>query len=894
MTKTRIRRRRFLAIAVLFLATSGSRSIDAQDVVANVPTPALKPNIILFLVDDMGWQDTSVPFHTKPTIWNRLYRTPNMEELARRGIKFTNAYAAHPVCSPTRTSLMTGKNPARTHVSDWVGHGMSRNRYLESPPWKSTGLQPGDGNRTLPAILRSAGYRTIHIGKAHFGGQGTPGANPLNLGFDVNVAGSHGGGPWGGWYSPWLGKYKEMYPGLEDRPQGEYLTDAITARAVDLISQAARDQVPFFMNMAQFAVHTQIAPAPKRYVDHYRDGRPVVERDYASMLEAMDASLGAIMRRLRDPNQDGDSSDSIADNTIILFMSDNGGLSNHTRYAKGQITLEGGDQVDYRRDFHNSPLKSGKGSAYEGGIRVPMIVAWAGQSPNEPPIQTRLGIQPGSRSDEPVHADDFFPTILAIASVANPVPPDQLDGVDLRPLMQGRKLRRTAALFWHYPHQWYRDIGVGLGIEPFTAMRDGDFKLIYFYGDGVVDGKGDDPRWELYNLAQDIGEEQNLVFAKPRLAAKLRKKLIDWMVRVGAQTPISKITGKPLELAALPVLGAAKRIDLGSDIELEIVYIPPGEFYMGSTAAEKKWAVGAEGGAAFSSGGGVREAYEGPPRLMRVRDGFWIGRTEVTVGQFRRFVAETGYVTDAEKPGGTTMCFDHSWVPGELGKPPHPWKAMADKSWRDPNHGIPQRDDHPVVCVSYNDMQAFCRWLTKRERAAKQLSKRQVYRLPTEAEWAYACRGGRRDSSSYWWGNDLNDAKGRLNISANDPLPGKNNPWPGVKLRWSDGFPMVSPVDYYGRRGRNGFGLADMCGGVWEFVTDHFDPAGGHEKVHYEDAQQRTVSRPVCRGGNYYDVPGNARCAVRLGIHSVTYSDSRDGFRICLGVPLEQATSGGK
>ncbi len=330
--------------------------------------------------------------------------------------------------------------------------------------------------------------------------------------------------------------------------------------------------------------------------------------------------------------------------------------------------------------------------------------------------------------------------------------------------------------------------------------------------------------------------------------------------------------------------GATKLVDLGGNVTLEIVYIPSGEFMMGSTSAEKKWAVGQEGGAGFSSGGGQREAYEGESRAMRVAAGFWMGRTEVTVGQFRRFADTTGFVTDAERPGGTTQCFNRNWVPAEHGKPPYPWADMDNKSWRDPNHGIRQRDHHPVVCVSYNDMKSFCDWLTKSERNAGRLPEEMEYRLPTEAEWAYACRGGRRDSSYFWWGNELSDGNGRLNISGTDPLPGESRIWPGIHVPWPDGFSMVSPVDHYGDRGRNGFGLADMCGGVWEFTLDHFDPQGGHEDVHHEDAQLRSVSRPVCRGGNYYDVPGNARCAVRLGISSVTYSDSRDGFRICLGV----------
>lgn len=339
-----------------------------------------------------------------------------------------------------------------------------------------------------------------------------------------------------------------------------------------------------------------------------------------------------------------------------------------------------------------------------------------------------------------------------------------------------------------------------------------------------------------------------------------------------------------MSLAKNPVKGASKQVGLGAEVKMEMVYIPPGKFFMGSSAEEKKWAVSQEGGASFSSGGGRREAYEGAPRAMQVKEGFWMGRTEVTVKQFRKFADETGYVTDAEKPGGKSQCFNPRWGPLTR-KDEMPWLPMEGKSWRDPNHGVPEQDDFPVVCVSYNDMKAFCDWLNKKEQAAGTLREGLVYRLPMESEWAYACRGGRSDSTAFWWGDNMYEGKGRLNISAIDFLPNTDHVWTGGTLPWSDGYAMVSPVDHYGERGRNGFGLADMCGGVWEFVLDHFDPEGGHEEVYYEDAQTLSVKRPVCRGGNYIDVPGNARCAVRLGIHSVTYSDSRDGFRVCLGVP---------
>ena len=335
--------------------------------------------------------------------------------------------------------------------------------------------------------------------------------------------------------------------------------------------------------------------------------------------------------------------------------------------------------------------------------------------------------------------------------------------------------------------------------------------------------------------------------------------------------------------AAEPARGATKKLDLGQGVGLEVVYIPPGEFMMGSTAAEKAWATGIEGGA---QPGTDREKFEGEPRLMRVREGFWMGRTEVTRAQFRRFVEDSGYVTDAEKPGGMTQCFDLAWDHYHFGTGiKHPWKPMGDKSWRDPGFGIPLKDNYPVVCVSYRDMRAFCRWVTERMRTAGKLPAGLDVRLPSEAEWAYACRGGTRESHYFWWGNDLMEGKGRFNISAVDLLPGRDTIWPLANAPWSDGFAFLSPADHYGKKGRNGFGLADMCGGVWEFTLDHFDPKGGHEEVHYLDRAEFSVSRPVCRGGTYFDVPGNARCAVRLGIASVSYSDSRDGFRICLGPP---------
>ncbi|MEZ6048220.1 MAG: SUMF1/EgtB/PvdO family nonheme iron enzyme [Planctomycetaceae bacterium] len=219
-----------------------------------------------------------------------------------------------------------------------------------------------------------------------------------------------------------------------------------------------------------------------------------------------------------------------------------------------------------------------------------------------------------------------------------------------------------------------------------------------------------------------------------------------------------------------PTPEKSQQLDLGNGVQLEIVYIPPGEFKMGSTPEEKAWATGIEGGA---TPGTEREEYEGKaPRSMKVTDGFWMGRTEVSVGQFKQFVAETGYVSDAEKPGGWTQIFDPNWEISGLA-PPHPWIVSDSHSWRDPGFAFPLRDVYPVVCVSWNDCRAFCEWLTTRERQAGRLDDQLEYRLPTEAEWEYACRGG-KESTYFWWGNDLKDGEGRLNISAVDFLPGRN------------------------------------------------------------------------------------------------------------------------
>ena len=494
------------------------------------------PNIILVVVDDMGWQDTSLAFHSKPTRWNQLYRTPNMQRLAARGVRLTNAYAASPVCSPTRVSLMTGMNPGRTHITDWVrgggGRANNHNSEIQSPAWNSDGLQPGEF-ATLPEVLNTVGYLTAHIGKAHFGAKHASGGHdPTKLGFEINIAGSEAGSP-RSYFSSWIDD-PNRYPHLQHRPKGEYITQALTAECLRVVDRAVSEQRPFFVNLAHYAIHTPIRrQGDPRFLGNYSDERPAVEQDYAAMIESMDHSLGEVLNHLEKIG--------IAEQTFILFTSDNGGLSNHTRSHSSSV------EDVWKRDWHNAPLYSGKGSAYEGGLRVPMIVAWAGQSPEADCCNQLLPIRAGSVIDVPVHADDVFPTLLSVAQVDNPVPPNKRDGQDLSTLLQGKAFERSKPLVWHYPHQWYRDIGVGPGIRPFTALRQQHFKLVYFYTpDGGL--------LEFYDLANDLGEQNDLSADDrhkedvQRLGAFLRK----WIENTGAQIPLERNSGRPVSLANLP------------------------------------------------------------------------------------------------------------------------------------------------------------------------------------------------------------------------------------------------------------------------------------------------------------------------------------------------------
>lgn len=475
-----------------------------------------QPNIILFMVDDMGWEDTSVPFWTQPTPFNHLYHTPAMERLAASGMKFTQAYASS-VCSPTRISLMTGMNAARHRVTNWtLRKNIStdgKDDVLEYPQWNVNGLSPVPGIEntvyatSLPEILRNNGYYTIHCGKAHWGAIGTPGADPKNLGFNVNIAGHAAGGPatyqglndFGN--SP-LDTSRKVWaiPGLEKYWGKDInLTDALTKEAILAMDTALSIKKPFYLYLSHYTVHVPLEPDHRFYQKYKDQGLPESEARYASMIEGMDQSLNDILNYVEKKG--------IADNTIIIFMSDNGGLSAHARAGTPHT--------------QNAPLNSGKGSAYEGGIREPMIVKWPGVTPS------------GSTCNQYIIIEDFFPTLLSIAGVNAPKTVQHVDGISFTDLLKNpgaeRKLRD---LYWHYPNNWGPS---GPGIGATSTIRSGDWKLIYYYKDGHS---------ELFNIKDDIGEQHELSQRHPRKAQNLQSLLTGYLKSVEAQRPVYKATGK--------------------------------------------------------------------------------------------------------------------------------------------------------------------------------------------------------------------------------------------------------------------------------------------------------------------------------------------------------------
>lgn len=480
-----------------------------------------KPNIIVFLVDDMGWQDCSVPFWTQVTPLNKLYHTPNMERLAREGMKFTNAYAA-PVCTPTRVSMLTGMSVAHHGITNWTSPRKNDNtdhadEQMIPAPWNINGLSPVPGiEKTayatpFPALLKAAGYFTIHVGKAHWASMGTPGSNPYNMGFMVNVSGHAAGHPQSYYgnenYGNLPGKASvQAVPDLEEYFGSDtFLTEALTLEALKALDAPIRNKQPFYLNMAHYAIHTPIMGDPRFLQKYYDKGMDTIEAKYASLIEGMDKSLGDIMNYLKAKKID--------QNTIVIFMSDNGGLS--------LVPPRGGTA-----HTQNLPLKAGKGSVYEGGIREPMIVKWPGVA------------KPNSTANQYVIIEDFFPTILQMAEVKQFKTVQTIDGKSFVPLLKNTtNVDRARPLIWHYPNRWTDKDGPG--IHYYSAIRQGDWKMVYSMRTG---------KKELYNLVNDIGENNDLSNQYPNKVLELSLLISDQLRKWKAPMPSFKVTGKPVPL----------------------------------------------------------------------------------------------------------------------------------------------------------------------------------------------------------------------------------------------------------------------------------------------------------------------------------------------------------
>jgi len=442
-----------------------------------------KPNFVLILIDDLGWMDTGC-------YGSKFYETPNIDRLAAEGMRFTDGYAACAVCSPTRAAVMTGRYPARLGVTDWIRARFQsgkipankknpteyvggRNRKLLCPP---NALWMELEELTIAEALKPAGYTSCHIGKWHLGPDNW---YPDKQGFDFNIGGCDFGQP-PSYFDPYSRKGQGQIPTLKPRQKGEYLTDREADEAVKFIRR--HKDKPFFLYMSHYAVHTPIQ-GKKNLIDKYKAKKPTNQKNptYAAMVESVDDAVGRICSVLDELN--------LAERTVVIFTSDNGGLLGVT---------------------NNAPLRAGKGHPYEGGIREPLIVRW-------PKV-----IKPGTLSGEPVTSVDYLPTICEAAGV--PLPRDHtIDGVSLvRHLKSnGTKPLDREAIFWHFPH--YRG-----NIVPYSIIRAGDWKLIKRY-----EGK----TFELFNLKADLPEKNDLSEKMPEKVKELDAKLGRWLRATGAKLP---------------------------------------------------------------------------------------------------------------------------------------------------------------------------------------------------------------------------------------------------------------------------------------------------------------------------------------------------------------------
>lgn len=469
----------WLLSPIIALSVVGCRS--TPDTSAS-PKDAQPPNIIVIMVDDMGWADLHC-------YGNKRVDTPALDRFAKQGMFFTDAYAASPVCSPTRAAMMTGQSPARVRLTNHAaghppGFAPKGAAWAEAPMVYNLALS----YTTIAERLLDAGYHTAHIGKWHLSNTRHSRDQsikqeqlyPEHQGFELNIGGVSSGGP-----SSFFSPYRN--PRLPDGPDGEYLPARLADEAIAFIRKD--HDKPFFINWWPYSVHWPMQ-APQHLIDKYRKRMPDAPENfviYTAMIEGFDSELGRFMQALDDAG--------LAEDTLILFTSDNGSL------------------------YSNAPLRSVKGHLYEGGIRVPMLARWTGV------------IKPGSRCEVPVISTDFVPTIMELAELP-PISDHPVDGKSLVPLLtQTGKLDRDA-IYFHYPNYAFHHKN-RLG----SAVRQGDYKLIRWYDDGSV---------ELYNVAEDISEKKNLAKAMPDLAQRLDTQLGAWLEHTGAQFP-TRVSAPPAE-----------------------------------------------------------------------------------------------------------------------------------------------------------------------------------------------------------------------------------------------------------------------------------------------------------------------------------------------------------
>ncbi len=466
------------------------------------------PNLVVFLVDDMGVMDTSVPFLTNAAgeperhPLNGYYRTPSMEKLAERGVRFSQFYAMS-VCSPSRASLLTGQNAARHHTTNWINPERDNAGPHGAKGWNWTGLPQADG--TLQQHLRQRGYRTIHIGKGHFGPRGTVGADPAKIGFDVNIAGAAFGHPgsYRGEDGYGVKKRSHAVPHLEKYHGTEtFLTEALTLEAKREVSEAVERKRPFFLHMAHYAVHTPFQSDPRFAANYADSGKPPAAQAYATLIEGMDKSLGDLLAHLEELE--------VASNTLILFLGDNGGdapLGHEHAVACC------------------APLRGKKGAHYEGGMRTVFLAAWAKKDAANP-WQQRLPIAAGAIQRQVCDITDIHPTLLALTGGVPETAP--VDGRRLDVLFTGKPDPARAERFlMHYPHGPHRS-------SYFTVWRNGPWKLIFHARPDPAAKTG---RFQLFHLDRDPAEQTNLAEQEPETLARMVTEMEAELERHGAQYP---------------------------------------------------------------------------------------------------------------------------------------------------------------------------------------------------------------------------------------------------------------------------------------------------------------------------------------------------------------------